>query len=112
MLDPENPKKIVDIKITGTGVLVENPQQDLMFMFLSKQGIRLPDVDKNIKPKLLSRPFNTEYVIDHINQALLEGAAIWPITNFWAGYLAAKEVDMTNINTSQPPIDFSYIGEK
>ena len=112
LLDPENPKKIVDIKITGTGVLVENPQQDLMFMFLSKQGIRLPDVDKNIKPKLLSRPFNTEYVIDHINQALLEGAAIWPITNFWAGYLAAKEVDMTNINTSQPPIDFSYIGEK
>jgi ABC-type transport system substrate-binding protein len=70
-----------DLIIKGTGIDVLDPIEDIRFMFLSKQGIKLPDATGEIKEELKSEVPN----IQKINQLLWDQAIIWPLRHYSTG---------------------------
>ncbi len=107
-LNPEKKKHSVDIVPVSTGILIESPDDDIKFMFLSKEGIRLPDETGEIR-KLLSN-----HVLDYqeINKLIWDQAIIWPIGHFSKGILIKDHIDISMLNTLKPPIDFFWLGLK
>ncbi len=88
-----------------TGVHVEEPDDDIRFMFRSSKGIRLPDIDGSISPLLEGK-----IDIQKVNQKLWDQAVIWPIANFSNGLLYKSFIDISKINLLQPPVDFNWLG--
>ncbi len=97
-----------DLTIYNTGILVEDPETDIRFMFKSKQGIRLPDIDGSISIELDKKILN----VQKINELLWKQAVIWPITHHSYGIWISPNVDIKILNTVLPPIDFFWVGHK
>ncbi len=95
-----------DISAFGTGISLEYPKDDIKFMFLSKEGVRLPDLDGKIKALLSENDFN----IQDINQELWNQAVIWPLFHFSLGLWAKNEIDFSYYNQINDPIHFAWIG--
>jgi hypothetical protein len=95
-----------DIYMLGTGILIENPLHDVRFMFLSKEGIQLPDETGEILEELKLESPN----LQKINSLLWNQAIIWPITHYASGFWAKKFIDFSLINTVLPPTDFIFLG--
>ena len=93
----------------GTGILIEDPKDDIRFMFLSKEGIQLPDSDGRIHEELNNAEFNPQ----KINQLIWEQAIVWPINHFAFGLWARRDTfDFSEINLVLPPTDFQWLGYK
>ncbi len=106
---PNLPNYKVDIMPQKTGILIDDPDADIRFMFLSKEGIRLPDTDGRIHEELKKDPLD----IQRINELLWEQAVIWPITHFASGFWAKKNMfDFSMVNLVLPPTEFQWIGWK
>jgi hypothetical protein len=105
-LDPDHRPMSIDCRLSGTSVLLESPDEDLHFMFESKEGIRLPDPTGKIRSHLKGSKPNLEY----IESQLHEDAIVWPVAHFANGLWATKDIDLRLLNTAHPPADFTWIG--
>lgn len=108
---PENEKmenEIFDFQFLGTGINAENPYDDIRFMFLSSEGIKIPFISKTLEKELMKDEFD----VQKINEILNEEAIVWPIIitsqGFWVNELSGY--DFSSINLTKVAIDFSFIG--
>ena len=103
----DDEKKVFDIQFLTTGVLIDSPRDDIKFMFMSKQGIKLPDETGEILKLLKDDNFDVQAV----NKLLWEQAVIWPIRHFSMGFWTknSKNIDVTNLNLMLHPIDFQFV---
>jgi hypothetical protein len=93
----------------GTGVLVEDPEEDIRFMVISKEGIRLPDPTGNLRKIVSKKGFNPQ----DVNAQLWDDAIIWPICHLSLGiWTNPNKIDLSMINISLPPTDLAWIGFK
>lgn len=99
-------KKVFDIQFLGTGVSIDSPREDIRFMFLSKQGIMLPDESGKILSVL-----DSNFDIQKINEELWDQAIVWPIKHYSSGfwYKNKSEIDFSNLNLALTPIDLQFI---
>lgn len=96
----------VDLAARGTGILVVDPDDDIRFMFLSKEGIKLPDVDGRILKALAQRPLDPQ----EVNQLMWEQAVIWPVVHYASGlWCKHGEFDLSQVNLILPPTEFQWI---
>lgn len=100
----------IDLDFRITGILVEQPREDLKFMFLSKQGINLPDTDGRITAELQKEDFDPQ----KINELIWDQAVVWPMMHFSQGIWVRKDsnLDLSLINLTLPPTDFQWLGWK
>ena len=96
-----------DLVVKGTGVDVLDPIEDIRFMFLSKQGIKLPDSTGEIREELKSEVPN----IQKINQILWDQSIIWPLRHYSTGLWVKKHnrLDFSGVNVDSMAIDFQLI---
>lgn len=96
-----------DLAITGTGIESTDYLETVRFMFLSKDGIRLPDSTGVIKKELSKEKPN----INIINQELWDQAIIWPIRHYSSGYWfnSKSSINFSELNFESPSIDFSFL---
>ncbi len=106
--DPLLKTQTFDVAMLGTGILIDDPMADIRFMFLSKEGIRLSDIDGSIHKELEQENFDPQ----KINELIWDQAVVWPVGHFSFGIWAKKHIDFSEINTVLPPIDFQWIGLK
>lgn len=106
--DQNLPLYSADMYMLATGILIEDPMQDVRFMFFSQEGIRLPDIDGSIHAELQKDHPDIQYV----NELLWEQAVIWPITHYASGFWATNDIDFSQINLVLPPSDFQWLGWK
>jgi hypothetical protein len=96
----------VDLTARGTGILVSDPDDDVRFMFLSKEGIRLPDTDGNIKNALAKSHLDPQ----EVNQLLWNQAVVWPVVHYASGLWAKNDkFDFSEVNLILPPTEFQWI---
>lgn len=108
---PENEseeKKVFDLQYLGTGIDVNDPLEDIRFMFLSKHGIRLPDSNGEIHALLDKKE---EIDVQKINQELWEQAIIWPIRHYSQGFWIknSSNINTSKLNLALNPIDFQFL---
>jgi len=103
-------RKDYDIDIRGSGIEANDYWDTVKFMFLSKDGIRLPDITGRIYKELEKE--NPD--INVINQELWDQAIIWPIRHYTTGYWFNKksDIDYSEINFNSPAVDFQFFGWK
>jgi hypothetical protein len=106
VLDRRPGQELVDLAIRGTSILVENPVADIRFMFESREGIRLPDVDGRIREELQRRAPSVQV----INELLWDQAAVWPLSHYALGMWARATVDTALLNAVLPPVDLEWVG--
>lgn len=97
----------LDVDILGTGVESDDYWNTINFMFLSKDGIKLPDSTGVIHKELKKE--NPD--INVINQEIWDQSIIWPIRHYSSGYWFKKNknVDYSQINFESPAIDFQFL---
>lgn len=100
-------RKVFDIQFLGTGILIDSPKDDIRFMFMSKQGIQLPDESGEIKTKLSQDDFD----VQEINKLLWDQAIIWPVRHYSMGFWTnnSSNIDVSNLNLTLHPIDFQFL---
>ncbi len=100
---------LYDLEMLLTGVVVTNPYDDVKFMFKSKEGIQLPDLDGSITQLLEKGSTN----IAKINDKIWEQSLIIPITHYSSGLWIKKDIfDVSNLNHTLPATNFQFIGYK
>lgn len=104
-------KTLFEMQFLGTGINVDNPLEDVKFMFLSKHGIQLPDSTGEIKAMLGN---NQQIDLQLINQRLWDQAIIWPIRHYSQGFWVKKnsDIDLSRLNLAMNPIDFQFLSWK
>jgi len=104
-------KTLFEMQFLGTGINVDNPLEDVKFMFLSKHGIQLPDSTGEIKAMLGN---NQKIDLQLINQRLWDQAIIWPIRHYSQGFWVKKssDIDLSRLNLAMNPIDFQFLSWK
>lgn len=75
-----------DIAFRSTGINLDLPLEDIKFMFLSKQGICLPDETGEIHKELVK--INPD--LSKINELIWDDAIVWPIGHMGAGFWIRK----------------------
>lgn len=98
--------KDYDLFNMGTSVRVEDPFEDIRFMFLSKEGVRLPDETGEIRAEIQKSKFS----VQKVNELIWEQALVWPITHFSYGFWASSRLDLSETNLLNPALDFNWIG--
>lgn len=98
----------LDLANINTTLLIENPIDDIKFMYFSQEGIRLPDF-KQIAEVELKREAPDFLRID---QALLDHAVVWTYKHHSLGYFYKKHVDLSIVNPNIPPFEFAFIGQR
>lgn len=98
---------LYDLEILGSGIEASNYWDTIRFMFLSKEGIKLPDITGKIKEELKKE--NPD--INYINQEMWDQAVIWPIRHYSSGYWFNKKskIDYSEMNFDSPAIDFQFL---
>lgn len=96
-----------DVAISGSGIEASDYIDTVKFMFLSKEGIRLPDINGKIKEELKKESPD----INFINQEIWDQAVIWPIRHYSSGYWFNKNsnIDYSDMNFESPSIDFQFL---
>lgn len=96
-----------DLEINGTGVEYENYIDSVRFMFLSKEGIQLPDENG----KIIKELFKKNPDINLINKEIWDQAIIWPIRHYNSGFWfnSRANIDYSEINLNSPAIDFQFM---
>jgi hypothetical protein len=104
-LDPNRESYVVDLAARRTGILVENPDAGIRFMFLSKEGIRLPDTDGRIHVELQKNPLD----VQKINELIFDQAVIWPFNHFARVIWSSPKLNLSRLNLLKPPIELQWI---
>ena len=103
----EEEKEIYDFQFLGTGINIEDPYEDIRFMFMSKEGIRLPYLDK----KTIEALKNSDFNIQKINQMIFDEGLVWPILftsqGMWVN--RDKQINFKNANLTKIAIDFYFV---
>jgi len=105
---PDATPRLIDISGGFSGILVEDPDSDIRFMFQSKEGIRLPDLDGRISKELE----RTKIDVNAVNRLIWDQALIWPIGHFSYGLWVKSKYDLSRLNLVLPPTQLSLIGYK
>jgi len=96
-----------DFSIQGSEIDVEDPRETIRFMFLSKEGIRLPDENGDITNIIK----NDEFSLQEVNKRIWDQAIIWPILHHSHSFWVKKKVfDLSQLNTETASTDISWIG--
>lgn len=98
-----------DITPQGTNIHVDNPYDEIKFMFLSKEGIKLPDLTGEILDEIQHK---SEFNVQKVNKLLWEQAVIWPLYHYSHGIWTANDssIDLSILNPSKASIDFTWVG--
>lgn len=99
--------KIVDFIFKGTGILTANPYEDIKFMFLSKEGIQLPDEDQRIINNISS---TNKFNVQEINEIIWDQALIWPLYHYGMGMWVSERINLNILNSQIPPTNFLFVG--
>jgi hypothetical protein len=77
-------------------------------MFLSKQGIRLPDPTGKIGELIRHEIFDPQ----EVNSLMWEDAIIWPIQHVALGFWISdsRKMDFSQYNSANATADFRWIG--
>lgn len=107
VLDSRSDFNTYDLVINGSGIEASDYWDTVKFMFLSKEGIKLPDITGKIKEELKKE--NPD--INFINQEIWDQAVIWPIRHYSSGYWFNKSsnIDYSEMNFNSPAIDFQFL---
>jgi hypothetical protein len=104
--DPHAATYDYDISVNGTGILIEQPEDDMRFMIQSKQGIRLPDPTG----RLHSLTSQKQFTAHEMNEILWDDALVWPIAHSASGiWMDETKVDYSLLNSIQPPTEIALI---
>lgn len=105
---PGLPRYRDDVAYGATEVTLENPRFSVRFMFLSKEGIRLPDPGGHVA-RVLARE---EFDLQEINEILWDDAVIWPVSHFGWGTWAKPDVDLGRCNQGLiwPALQWAGVG--
>ncbi len=96
----------VDFRFRMTAILVDSPLHDIVFMFKSKHGIKLPDQTGEIN-KVVSRD---SFAPNEINRLLWDQAIIWPLGHMSLGvWKTGSKVKISSYNLILPPLDLQWI---
>jgi len=105
--NPDLPVYQIEISARATDIDFGSLKRDLEMMFLSLEGLRLPDTDGRIRQEIE----NDKPDLQRINQIIWEQAAIWPMAHFSQGVFAKKSLfDMSQLNLLLPPLELQWIG--
>ncbi len=107
-LAPNLPSYTNDLVSIVTGILIDDPEADVRFMFKSKEGIRLPDPTGRAAMELSK----VKPDLQRINEALWDDAIIWPVMHFAGGMWAKAHYDFSMLNTVLPPAAIHWIGQR
>lgn len=107
-LNPYTKDYKIDMVAIVTGMLVEYPDEDIKFMVLSKEGIRLPDPTGRLKELTSVEKVHPQ----SINEQLWEDAIIWPVKHLSMGLWAKDSIDLKELNLSLPPTNFMWVLRK
>ena len=94
-----------EFAMRGTGISIQDPAADIRFMFLSKEGIELPDDDGSISGELKKEAFDTQ----KINEMIWDQALVWPVFHYADGLWASSSLDLSLVNTLKPPTELIWI---
>ena len=93
------------MKINGNYV-VDSPHHDVQFMFLSQQGIKLPDQTGEIKKYVRAALFS----VQRVNEMLWDQAIVWPIGHMALGiWKKESSISLNSYNLVLPPLDLQWI---
>lgn len=106
LLDPLLTSPKVDIIFAGTEVTPDQSESSVRFMFLSKEGIRLPDPTGRIRKELSKKRLD----MGRIDDLLHEDALVWPYLHFAWGTWARQDVDMSRVNVALPNPRLQWVG--
>ncbi|MFZ4714443.1 MAG: ABC transporter substrate-binding protein [Bacteriovoracaceae bacterium] len=93
-----------DLIFSNTSLNVDDPDDDIRFMFQSKEGIQIPDLDGSIEPLLLSECLDFQ----KINEKIWDQVLIIPISHYSNGFWANNRINVQKLNLNLVPFDFNY----
>lgn len=105
-LDPHLQNRKAEILFAATEVTPDQSESSVRFMFLSKEGIRLPDPTGRIREQLSKERLD----FGRIEDLLYEDALVWPYRHFAWGTWARQDVDMSQINVALPNPRLQWVG--
>lgn len=105
--DPKSPlAKNVDFRFRMTAILVDSPIHDIVFMFKSQHGIKLPDQTGEINKLISQESFSPQ----DVNKLLWDQAIIWPLGHMSLGiWKQGNRVNLNSYNLILPPLDLQWI---
>lgn len=106
--DPSRPRPAADIVYGATEVTADQSASSVRYMFVSREGARLPDPTGRIVRTLGREPLDFQAV----NALLWDDAVIWPIEHFAWGTWATSEFDRSQLNTAIPSPRIHWVGWK
>lgn len=107
-LDPALPRFTNDIDFFTVEIDPEDPAASVRFMFLSKEGVRLPDPTGGIRA-LLENPRKN---LSAINDQLWDDAVVWPTAHVTSGVWAAESVDLSHVNFVRAIPEIHWMGKR
>lgn len=96
-----------DVFISGTGIESSDYIETLKFMFLSKEGIKLPDSSGIIIQELKKERID----INLVNKEIWNQAIVWPIRHYSTGFWVNRNIglDFSEVNLDSASIDFQFL---
>jgi hypothetical protein len=97
----------LDLSVRATEVDFSALNSELISMFISSDGLRLPDVDG----KLSAVVRRSVVDIEKINQIIEQQGVLWPLVHFSQGlYVKKNRFDISWLNMMLPPIELQWVG--
>jgi len=105
-LEPMLPNPKADILFAATEVTPDQSESSVRFMFLSKEGTRLPDPTGRIRKELAKERLDFR----RIDDLLYDDALVWSYRHFAWGTWALQNVDMSRVNVALPNPRLQWVG--
>lgn len=97
-----------DLVFFLTELTLDRVEESVRYMFQSKEGARLPDIEGRIPSELSKRRLDFQ----RINSVLWEDAIVWPIAHVGFGTWARDDLDLSLANTSLAAVPVPFVGWK
>lgn len=108
MRDPDLPAYPADVVFYATEITPDQAASSVKYMFVSHEGIRLPDPTGRIRASFRDGPVDFQ----RVNALLWEDALVWPLEHFSWGTWAKPGFDRSLLNTAIPSPRLHWIGRK
>lgn len=97
-----------DLVFFLTELTLDRAEDSVRYMFQSKEGARLPDIEGRVPSELSRSPLDFQ----RINAILWEDAVVWPIGHVGFGTWAGSQFDFSLANTALVAVPVSFVGWK